>query len=284
MSLNLKSQEPLFDRYGDSAPVDAPIRFDAKGQPYYIRKDRCCRCGGSGIYSQFHGTCYRCAGKGIVDHLDIHQVKLYTAEQNAKLDAAKDKRAAKVAEKKAAAAAVTSQAFNTTYADLLSTIPAEWLDPATADQFSEVSAIATLRDIIGKGRHFGQVSDKQAAFAASLVTSAKARLQAQADRQAAQAQQAATSQFVGVEGEKLAVVVTCVRVASFERPSFNGRYDETVHVCTFTDATGNVIVTKTPTFEVEVGATGTLTGTVKAHTSYKDVKQTQIIRPKLVAL
>jgi len=296
----------LFDRHGDPAPADATIKLDGK-QPYYIRRDKCQRCGGSGIYSQFHGTCYRCAGRGIVDHLDIHTVKLYTREQLVKLDAAKAKAAAKKAAKAEAAALVTAAAFDAANAALVASIPAEWLDGTSAfwSQFHSYQSstlepagaglgylndtrpqapdcIVILRDIVRKGRHFGSISEKQAAFAANLVVTGQARLQALAEREATRQAQAATSQFVGTISQKLAVAVTCTKVATFERDSFGYRGGrETVNVCTFVDAAGNILVTKTPAFRAEVGEAGILTGQVKQHDVYQDVKQTQLIRTKL---
>lgn len=136
------------------------------------------------------------------------------------------------------------------------------------------------QDVLAKLERWGSLSDKQvAAVQASFARDIERKAAREAEEAAGTA-----SQFVGVEGTKLApLAVTCTRVGSYTRPSFSGRYDETVNVCTFVDASGNVLVTKTPTFSVEVGATGLLSGTVKAHSTYRDVRQTQVIRPKLVA-
>jgi hypothetical protein len=290
----LTTDPVLFDRYGDAIDPSV-IQRDAKGKPYYVRRDKCCRCGGSGIYTQYHGTCYRCAGRGIVDHLDIHNVKLYTREQNAKLDAAKAKREGVKQAKREAVLAIAADAFTTKHGALVSTIPAHWLETVErvgyADAGSQVQresglpgAAFIVADIVRKGRRFGSLTEKQEAALAGLIASGIAAEAAAKVRAEAHAVQAQTSQFVGTISEKVAVAVTCQKVATFERAAFNsysGR-TELVNVCTFVDAAGNVIITKTPTFRAEVGEAGILTGQVKQHTVYQDVKQTQIIRPKLV--
>lgn len=268
----------LFDRHGDPAPADAAIKLDGK-QPYYVRRDKCCRCGGSGIYTQFHGTCYRCAGKGIVDHLDIHKVKLYTREQNAKLDAAAAKRASAKTVKVAAQAAVNAQAFDAAHAALVAAIPAAWL--VWGEGAIVTGDVVTIRDIVTRGRQLGSITPKQQELLARLVPVAHANIEAARVAAEAKAVQAATSQFVGTISQKLAVAVTCTKVATFERDSFGYRGGrETVNVCTFVDANGNILVTKTPAFRAEVGEAGILTGQVKQHNVYQDVKQTQLIRPR----
>ncbi len=94
--------DQLFTRYGDAIDP-ARIRTDGKG-PYMLERKICSRCGGDGIWKgHYQGTCYGCGGSGDKGN---RVVKLYTAAQNAKLDAAKAKRDDKRAAKHAAIAAV----------------------------------------------------------------------------------------------------------------------------------------------------------------------------------
>jgi hypothetical protein len=77
----------------------------AETKTHAIRRTPCYRCGGSGIYSSWHGECWTCGGTGTFSK----KVKLYTAEELAaynqrKLDAANRKQAkldAEIAARKA---------------------------------------------------------------------------------------------------------------------------------------------------------------------------------------
>lgn len=269
---------PLYTREG-TKPVDpARVQHTDAGKPFIVVTVKCCRCGGSGLYSGYHGKCYRCGGHGRTP-ADTWHDKLYTAEQRAKLNAVRDKARAKKAAKKAAAVEATRAQFDAAHADLLALVPASWLDGTALrdidgrtrpDAPREAHAV---EDIVHKGRRFGSINETQAELVRTLV----ARY---VERQAEQARRSATSQHVGRVSERLTVDVVCVRHATYERKN-RFRYHnaiETVHICQFEDAAGNVLVTKSPSFSVEQGERGTLTGTVKQHDLYRDVKQTVLQR------
>jgi hypothetical protein len=269
---------PLYTREG-TEPVDpARVRFSDAGKPFVVVTVKCCRCGGSGIYTKHHGACYRCGGHGRTP-ADTWDEKLYTADQLAKLNATAEKRAESKRAKTAAALDAARAQFETAHADLLALVPASWLDGTALrdtkgytrpDAPREAHAV---EDIVHKGRRFGSISEKLAELVRTLV----ARY---AERQAAQAQRAATSKHVGRVSERLTVDVVCVRHATYERVD-RFRFHagtETVHICQFEDGAGNVLVTKSPRFSVEQGARGTLTGTVTQHDLYRDVKQTVLQR------
>lgn len=85
--------QTLYDRQGKAYVVNA--RGD-KGQPLHVCSRKCVRCGGQGgskAWDHTGYTCYRCCGNG-KDPVD-ERIKLYTPEQNEKLDAMAAKRAAK---------------------------------------------------------------------------------------------------------------------------------------------------------------------------------------------
>jgi hypothetical protein len=271
----------LFTRHG--APVDpnARIQRTTTGRPFVVVVERCRRCGGAGGAQCWPGwTCYDCRGVGTAPP---REVKLYTAEQLAKLDAAQTKRADARYVAHAAKAQAARAAFDAAHGELVAQVPAEWLDPALWASDPSDAAVARRQqlprdaqlvfDIVSKGRHFGSLSVKQV----ELVRGVLAR---HAQRVAEQAQRAATSQHVGRTSERLTVDVVCVRHATYERLD-RFRFHagtETVHICQFEDAAGNVLVTKSPRFSVEQGARGTLTGTVKQHDVYRDVRQTVLLR------
>lgn len=265
----------------DGEPVDpARVRRSDTGKPFIVVSVKCCRCGGSGIYTQYHGTCYRCGGHGSMP-ADTWDAPLYTAEKLARLNATRDKAHAKKDAARIAKLDSARQQFDTERADLLARIPASWLD-GTAQRDAEGCTRPdapresfAVEDIVHKGRRFGSISDKQAKLVLALVERYTAR-------QAAQAKRVATSQYVGRISERLTRDVVCVRHATYEREArfaYHGGY-ETVHICHFEDGEGNVLVTKSPSFAVESGVRGTLTGTVKQHDVYRDVKQTVLLRAK----
>lgn len=275
----MDTNTPLFTREG-TEPVDpARVRLSDAGKPFLVVSVQCCRCGGSGIYAGY-GACYRCGGHGRTP-ADTWDEKLYTAEQLAKLNATRDKARAQKGAERAAKLDAARAALEAAHADVLAIIPASWLD-GTAQRDAEGGTRVdapreafAVEDIVHKGRRFGSISEKQAELIRTLVARYTAR-------QAEQAQRAATSQFVGRTSERVTLDVVCVRHATYERAarfSYHGGY-ETVHICQFEDGAGNVLVTKSPSFAVEAGVRGTLTGTVKQHDVYRDVKQTVLLRAK----
>lgn len=91
----------LYSRKGEPLTQNSS---DEKGKPLHICDRVCWRCGGLGGSEKWRHTgwtCFRCGGSGKDPTRD--RIKLYTAEQNAKLDAAAEKRAAKKAAAKAEA-------------------------------------------------------------------------------------------------------------------------------------------------------------------------------------
>lgn len=92
----------LYDRAGNALRQNAT---NDKGQPVHVCDRTCWRCGGAGGADKWGPagtntgwTCWKCGGTGVSGK---DYIRLYTAEENAKLDAAAEKRAAKKAAKKA---------------------------------------------------------------------------------------------------------------------------------------------------------------------------------------
>lgn len=129
-----------------------------------------------------------------------------------------------------------------------------------------------LRDMISKLVRYGSMSDKQWAFAATLVAKIAARPVIAAKREAELVEKRATSRHIGTVGERRDFVLTIVAT-----PSFESQYGTmTINICD--DAAGNVVVYKGKRLG-EKGATVTLKATVKAHGERDGVAQTIINRP-----
>ena len=85
------------------------------------------------------------------------------------------------------------------------------------------------------------------------------------------------SQWIGTVGHKVELTATLIR----ERDLGYGRFGQ-MFISVFQDTAGNIInVWKK--FELAVGQTVNIAGTVKAHDQYRDVKQTVLTRVRVAA-
>lgn len=91
------------------------------------------------------------------------------------------------------------------------------------------------------------------------------------------------SEYVGKEGDKISVEVVFVKHRNYERTSYSGYWEtDIVNVYTFKDNNGNILVWKTTSYiDVEENKKYMLSGTIKRHTEYKGIKQTEVKRCKL---
>lgn len=254
--------EVLFSRTGRSFSA---YRVDEKGQPFTTEVCACSRCGGLGGSDRWKHTgytCFECGGSGRGRTITI---KLYTAEQNAKLDASAAKRAAKAAAKTEAKHAEAVATANAIRADFLA-VHGALLD--SARPYAEGNDFIT--DIIDKADRWASLSEGQANALRAAVDRAKAREAANA-----------ASGWVGSVGERVEASMTVVSVSLFERPSFNGFSKETCAIVTMLDDAGNCFVTK-GSFYAEKGDKFRLRATIKEHSEFKGRKQTVLQRAKII--
>ena len=117
-----------------------------------------------------------------------------------------------------------------------------------------------------------------------------AKIKAEEERKRAEEErikaEKAISQYVGTEGEKIQINVVYEFTASFEVRDPFGR-PETRYIHSFKDEAGDKLVWKTGTypawvFDLEKGDKIEIKGTVKAHSEYREEKQTSLIRCKAV--
>jgi hypothetical protein len=247
-----------FTREGSA--YNGAVARDGNGRPAFSRLRRCGRCGGAGYWSGWPdgGRCYDCNGKG---DLGYEAVRVYGAEELAKLNATRDKRRAKNDAKRAAKIAAAEAEAAAKLADF---VAANAEVVAAARKYAEKSAF--LADLVAKLEKFGSWSDKQiAAIAKTVGEIAEKEIKM------------AASGYVGAVGDRIEMKVTVERVASYERRSFGG-YAETVWILTMRDEAGNAIVTKSPRFYGEKGESFVLRATVKEHSEYNTEKQTVVQR------
>lgn len=266
--------------FRDGKPFAGTPKRDEADRPVTMVRFPCTRCGGAGGADKWKHTgwrCFDCNGSG---EGRAKSVRLYTAEQITKLDASRAKRQAKkqaavqAAQAIAAAAAEARRtAFQAEYADVL-----PWLSQVgAADDADQIDFQTTYRegflgDMLRRAHHDAEWSEAQA-------TAVRAAYQRYLD----QKRKARESRHVGAPGQRIEATVTVERVTSFYRPEFNNpNHAQTVWIVTMRDAAGNALVSKSPRFCPEKGASLTIRATVKQHDEYRDEAQTLLQRIKVV--
>lgn len=278
------------------------VKEDKNGTKYYRCKDKCFKCGGTGIIKCYipinGGECFDCGGSGIAEWDE----KEYTPEYEAKLEEQARKRAEKKLAKEREQAAeknaefFQNQGFTTegiTYFVLGNTYDIKEELKAQGAKWDNASRhwhMATKPE----GREVVEISVDEMYFANAAgvydwrnwksfeddnnytkkIEEAETKLKAQTS----------TSQHVGEVGEKLTVVVAYIHTASWENSYGYGGYWNTgvTNLHTFKDEQGNVFTWKTDKFiEADYGTKMIIKGTVKDHSEYKGTKQTVLTRCKI---
>lgn len=247
----------FYFRSGEAAD---PLKVQqVRDRRFVVTQDRCHRCGGAGGFRGWPGfTCYRCGG-GCFEA--PRETPVYDAETLAKLVAAQEKRDAKKAAKQAAKVARDTAILD---------------EAKAAFEAAQPGLIAWAREQQGD---FHQSLVEQFAKRGSLSDAQVAALlrsrQQASERAAKVAQQAATSDHVGVIGDRHQFKLTIRFVRGFE-----SLYGMTfIHV--MDDNAGNVIVYKGSKELGEKGASLSLVATVAEHGERDGIKQTVIKRPKI---
>lgn len=247
----------LFNRFGTARQQN----YGTADKPAYTYVGKCSRCGGAGQAEQWRHTglvCYQCGGSGaqIVE-------RLYTVEQNVKLNAAQAKRNAKATAKRNAAEAERQAK--------LAAEKAAWLEQTSEFRAKLEQLVATEPD----GGFWTSVSLR---FHSNQEQPTD-RLTEVADAAIAKLAAARASQFVGQVGQAIELTLTCERVIDCSWGSFP-RISSWMHLCR--DTAGNVVVYKGAGNFLGAGESGKVKATVKSHDVYRDTQQTFIQRPRIV--
>lgn len=241
------------------------------GAHYTIEARRCNRCGGAGgsdRWAHTGWTCFECGGSG---RGRPREVKLYTADRIAKLDATKAKNDARRAEQAAAKRAVEEAEAAARRDEFLASLPAAVRAIVVLDRAECLKLHGeTVADIARRGYAHASLSPAQIAV-----------LERAADRAAARAERAAqdaASVHIGQVGERRDFILSVGKVLRFDSPGFP-RITTFINLCR--DQDGNAVVYK--------GSNGWYVGekilvkaTVKEHGERNGVKQTVIARPKVI--
>lgn len=265
------------------------IKIDRNGSKHYEGPVDCPRCGGLGLYITHvcngvpvptvvdNGVCHLCLGSGKVQGKWIERTPEYQAKLDAKRKAREAERQAKIeAEAEAKAQEwLAEHGFNAEGQTWI-------LLGDTYAKREEIKAAGGKYDGI-LGWHIGhQVGE---AFVASIDDLAERSAwgwyswkvnKADVDKMKKAHEGAPVSQHQGTVGQRITISVKYQRSFSFDS------HFGTTNVHKFTDAAGNVYTWKTQSgLALDPGSQVELTGTIKAHSEYKDEKQTELIRCKI---
>ena len=219
----------------------------------YSYTSKCTRCGGAGGRPEWNHSgyvCFLCGGSGVGK---VKIDKLYTPEQNAKLDATAVKRAE-------ASTAKTNAIYAAREAELVAQRAAFVADNA--------EFVAKLQSLDG---------DFWIGFRESFLARACAptfRQEELVNLEIAKRAKA-PSAHVGAIGDKVTLTLTCERELRLES-QFGVSW---MSICR--DAAGNVVIYKGNADFLGQGKTGEVKATIKEHAVYNGVAQTMIMRPKV---
>lgn len=259
------------------------IRVDKNGTKYF-EDDVCPKCHGRGYLDYYghieQGRCFKCGGSGYY----ITRWKEYTPEyQQILLQKRLKREAKKVPERNQKFYQYngfnedgdTWVVLGNTYSikDELKEAGAKFYGPLGWHFNHEVEGYDTVKVNISEVTYIselGQYYFQEYEEIKKVVDSKKPVIES-------------TSEYVGTIGEKIELDVTYIKHISIETLSYSGYGTEYLHIYTFNDDNGNVLIWKTRSYpEIEEGKRYHIKAMVNHQQEYKGVKQTQLKRVKVV--
>lgn len=265
-----------------------PFKIDKNGTKYYYDYT-CPRCGGAGGSDKWQFTgwkCYDCGGSGKRATPIVY--KVYTPEYQAKLDERRAKRQAKrEAELKSREAEIRAEwlAKNQfdkdgfTYLFKGDTYSHKDDIKATGAKFDYALGWHIAAPV--NGYDFAKVSVNDIATPTLYgynITATKDYIdQIKETKQ----ENPNTSDYIGEIGERITFSATYTNRAFWEN-NYIPWHPQTTYCHEFTTADGNVLIWKTSNgLALNIGDKITVTGTIKEHSEYNEVKQTVLTRCKV---
>lgn len=152
----------------------------------------------------------------------------------------------------------------------------------TPEYMEKLTAQRQRRRLKWEQEHAEEIAEREREKQRRLEEKAEQlRIQQEEERQ--EQERRARSQYIGEIGEKITTPAIMERSAFYDVPSFRGFGTDTMHVYTFRTEEGNNITWKTSSvLEFQEGRRVAIRATVKAHEVYKEEKQTQVTRLKVI--
>ena len=270
------------------------VRTDRNGTKIY-EDWRCPRCGGAGgadAWAYTGHTCWSCGGSGMRSKPMIF--KEYTPEHEAKLEAQRAKRAEKrLAERRAEAQELNSDFFKRNgfnadgemwivlgdsydIKDELKALGCKfakalscWHCDHELDGYDTIKLTASeMYDVDNAGVYLWRCV--KVGELLGIIKTANENLRASKS----------SSSYVGAVGDKIEVRATFTRCHCYD--THFGYRTITHFINIFTDESGNVFVwNSTAFFDAGIGDQVILKGTIKGHSEYEGIKQTELQRCKV---
>lgn len=288
------------------------IRVDKNGTKIF-EDWRCSRCGGAGGSDKWAltgWTCFECGGSGLRNKPVIF--KEYTPEHQAKLDAQRAKRQALKqakweAEQREKAQELNAKFFSKEGFDFQGNI---WVILGDTYSIKDELKEAGCKFDYSLGWHCDHALAVSALFGKTFATlkltasqicnqnefgvfhSWKNEELSQLISEAQRAHEEKTapkgSEYIGNIGDKIEMPVTFWKMSTYKVQAFGGYYNrdepamETKYIYSFIDASGNCLIWNTTSFhQLSDDDKLILKGTIKRHSEYKGIKQTELQRCKI---
>lgn len=295
MALELIARNNDFSEF-DADPRMILVKVDRNNTHHYV-DTRCPKCGGKGYLPGYEyiegGVCFLCDGSG----RGSRQVIVRTEEYNQKLVDARLEKARKTAGERNAKYLKSNGFSEDGFAWIVmgNTFEIKEQLKAAGAKFDncflwhfdhEVTEFPTVRISINDPIHSLDIEGEE--FTETLADYANdgtlyfaaqwpILCHIKSLREKWEAENAPATEWFGNIKDKVNLNVTLIR---------RGNYDTmygTTFVYTFEDADGHQLVWKTTNWlEQKVDAQVTLKGTIKAHSEYKGIKQTELTRCKVI--
>lgn len=275
------------------------LKIDKNGTKYWSKMVKCWKCNGRGTLSWTsyrNGVCFDCDGFGEYEEIE----KEYTPEYQAKLEARRAKRAEKkMAEERAKAHELNLKFFakngfnadGVTWAVLGDTFSIKDNLREAGFKFN-YSALGWHGDHEIEGLQTVKMTAQEilnaddAGVYVSWNNNRIDEIMTEAQQEYERARSPLSSQHVGEIGERIELEVTLWKMASFRVKAYMSFYNpeatEERFIYSFIDKAGNCLIWKTGAYhDVSAGDKLIIRGTIKAHTEYNEIKQTELTRCKI---
>lgn len=151
----------------------------------------------------------------------------------------------------------------------------------TPEYMEKLTAQRERRRLKWEADHAEEIAERERERQRRLEEQAE-QIRKQEEEARREQERKALSEWVGQIGEKIETAATMEKSAYFEAPSFRGYGTDLIHVYTFRAGNDALVWKTSSVIEFTEGKRVTIRGTIKEHTEYREEKQTQLKRVKVI--